>query len=64
MGYETDFHAWTRAQADALRRAEQARVNVPDAIDWGQIAEAARGDKGRESATRSAPACRCCWSIS
>jgi hypothetical protein len=37
--HATDFHAWTQAQAAALRRAADARVNVPDAIDWTAIAE-------------------------
>lgn len=39
MDHDTDFHAWTQAQAAALRRAEQARVNTPDRIDWHHIAE-------------------------
>jgi hypothetical protein len=34
-----DFHAWTREQAAALRRAEKARANTPDVIDWAHIAE-------------------------
>jgi hypothetical protein len=39
MSHETDFHAWTQAQAQALRRAERARINTPDAIDWTGLAE-------------------------
>ena len=32
--YERDFYTWTQRQAEALRRAAEARVNTPDAIDW------------------------------
>jgi hypothetical protein len=39
MSRGTDFHDWTQTQAAALRRAERARVNTPDAIDWPHIAE-------------------------
>jgi hypothetical protein len=35
--YEEDFYAWTRAQADALRRAAEARPNAD--IDWANLAE-------------------------
>src|SRR5512135_1052292 len=35
--YETDFHAWARAQAAALRTAGARRVNAP--IDWENVAE-------------------------
>ena len=39
MSRESDFHDWTQTPAAALRRAERARVNTPDTIDWPHIAE-------------------------
>jgi hypothetical protein len=36
--YETDFYAWTRAQAKELRRFARTRPNVP--LDLGHLAEA------------------------
>ena len=36
-GYETDFYAWTEAQAAALRAAAQAGGNLP--VDWENLAE-------------------------
>jgi hypothetical protein len=39
MTHDTDFHAWTREQAAALRRAQRVRVNTPAAVDWANIAE-------------------------
>ena len=36
--YETDFFAWTQAQAKELRRFAKTRPNVP--LDLGHIAEA------------------------
>ncbi|HEY0832986.1 MAG TPA: DUF29 domain-containing protein [Azospirillum sp.] len=35
--YDADFYTWTQEQADALRRAADARVNVP--VDWHHLAE-------------------------
>lgn len=35
-GYDTDFHAWTREQAQLMRDAAQARPGTP--IDWDHIA--------------------------
>jgi hypothetical protein len=36
--YETDFYAWTQAQAKELRRFARTRPNVP--LDLGHLAEA------------------------
>lgn len=36
-GYEQDFHAWTVAQAAALRAAARAGANLP--VDWENVAE-------------------------
>ena len=36
-GYEQDFVQWTREQADALRSAARAGVNLP--VDWENVAE-------------------------
>ena len=35
--YRTDFYAWTRAQAEGLRRLAETRPNLP--LDLGHIAE-------------------------
>lgn len=35
--YDRDFHAWTLAQAAALRRAGAARINAD--VDWDTLAE-------------------------
>lgn len=37
LAYDTDFFAWTRQQAEALRRAGAERVNAD--IDWDRLAE-------------------------
>jgi len=37
--YEEDFYSWAHDQAAALRQAAAARVNVPEAIDWENLAE-------------------------
>jgi hypothetical protein len=37
--YEDDFYTWSQEQAAALRRAAAARVNLPDAIDFENLAE-------------------------
>lgn len=37
--YTRDYYAWTRRQADALRRAEAERVNTKEPIDWANLAE-------------------------
>jgi len=39
MSYDTDFYAWTQAQAEALRRLGRERINTPDAVDWENVAE-------------------------
>ncbi len=36
--YETDFYAWTQAQAKELRRFAKTRLNLP--LDLGHLAEA------------------------
>ncbi|MGQ9367462.1 DUF29 domain-containing protein [Azospirillum sp. ST 5-10] len=35
--YDTDFYAWTREQAERLRRAARERVNAD--VDWENVAE-------------------------
>ncbi len=53
--YDEDFHAWTVEQAAALRRAGQARVNTPQAVDWQNVAEEVEGmGRSQKSAIRSA----------
>jgi transposase len=37
--YEEDFYTWSQEQAAALRRAAAVRVNLPDAIDFVNVAE-------------------------
>lgn len=37
--YETDFYAWAKNQADALRRLADAQVNTPAPIDWEHLIE-------------------------
>ena len=37
VGYVRDFHAWTQAQAAALRAAAQTGANFP--VDWENVAE-------------------------
>jgi hypothetical protein len=37
--YEEDFYSWTRHQAAALRRAAASRVNLPDPLDFENLAE-------------------------
>ena len=41
--YDTDFYSWSLEQAGALRRAAEARLNTPAAIDWENIAEELEG---------------------
>ena len=44
--HDTDFLAWTRLQADALRAAAEAGTNLP--IDWRLVAEEIE-DSGRQA---------------
>jgi hypothetical protein len=37
--YETDFYAWAKDQAHALRRLADARVSTPAPIDWEHLIE-------------------------
>jgi transposase len=37
--YEDDFYGWSLEQAGALRRTAAARVNLPEAIDFLNVAE-------------------------
>jgi hypothetical protein len=37
--YGTDFYAWAKDQAHALRRLADAQVNTPTPIDWGNLIE-------------------------
>jgi hypothetical protein len=37
--YEDDVYTWSQQQADALRRAARSRVNLPDPIDFANVAE-------------------------
>jgi len=39
--YDTDFFAWTKQQAKALRAAARSRTNQP--LDWGNLAEEIEG---------------------
>jgi hypothetical protein len=38
-GYDEDFYTWTRDQAAALRRAARSRANLPDPVDFLNVAE-------------------------
>ena len=49
--YERDFYTWTQRQADALRRAAEAQVNTPEALDWANVAEEIES-MGREQAAK------------
>ncbi len=49
--YQRDFYTWTRRQAEALRRAAEARVNTPEALDWANVAEEIES-RGREQAAK------------
>jgi hypothetical protein len=46
--YDQDFHAWALAQAAALRRAAELRINLPD-VDIEYLAEEIE-DMGKEQA--------------
>lgn len=46
--YDKDFHAWALAQAAALRRAAELRINLPD-VDLAHLAEEIE-DMGSEQA--------------
>lgn len=46
--YDQDFHAWALAQAAALRRAAELRINLPD-VDLAHLAEEIE-DMGSEQA--------------
>jgi hypothetical protein len=37
--YEADFYTWTLEQAAALRRAARSRVNLPEPVDFLNVAE-------------------------
>lgn len=37
--YEEDLYLWSAEQAHALRAAETARINMPNPIDWANVAE-------------------------
>jgi hypothetical protein len=37
--YQEDIVLWSADQARALRNAGAARINTPDPIDWGNVAE-------------------------
>jgi hypothetical protein len=37
--YEDDFYSWSQEQAAALRRAAAVRVNLPDPLDFANLAE-------------------------
>jgi hypothetical protein len=37
--YDDDVYTWSQQQARALRRAAASRVNVPDPIDFANVAE-------------------------
>ena len=38
--YETDFWLWTQEQAARLRRTAELRPNLPEALDWSNLAQA------------------------
>jgi len=44
--YRSDYYAWTRDQADALRRLAAERWNGP--LDLANLAEEVRGAQGPE----------------
>ncbi len=37
--YDDDFYSWTQDQAAKLRRAAASRVNLPDPVDFENLAE-------------------------
>lgn len=37
--YDEDFYGWTQDQAAKLRRAAASRVNLPDPVDFANLAE-------------------------
>lgn len=37
--YEDDFYTWTRRQAAALRQAASSRINLPEPLDFENLAE-------------------------
>jgi hypothetical protein len=37
--YEDDFYSWTLEQAAALRRAAASRINLPEPVDFANLAE-------------------------
>jgi hypothetical protein len=37
--YEEDFYTWSQEQAAALRRTARSRVNLPDPLDFENLAE-------------------------
>jgi hypothetical protein len=39
LSYEDDVYTWSLQQAEALRRAARSRVNLPDPIDFANVAE-------------------------
>lgn len=39
VDYDTDFYSWTQDQAAKLRRAAASRVNLPEPVDFLNIAE-------------------------
>lgn len=45
--YQTDFYAWTREQASALRRAAEMRINLPG-VDLDHVAEEIEGLGGSD----------------
>ncbi len=49
--YDRDFYAWTQAQAAALRRVAEMRVNLPD-VDLDHLAEEVE-DLGKDVVIRT-----------
>jgi hypothetical protein len=39
IAYEDDFYTWTRRQAAALRQAAASRINLPEPLDFENLAE-------------------------
>lgn len=37
--YDTDFYSWTQDQAAKLRRAATSHINLPDPVDFANLAE-------------------------
>lgn len=37
--FETDFYAWTQEQSAKLRRTAELRPNLPEALDWQNLAQ-------------------------